>query len=92
MLLPAINHQEGLTMTKEELQLAIQEVMRNEMKSFYVEREQHYQDHCFIKDLRITRDRITSTATKTAVGSIIVAVLTLIVWGAATWVKGLFGK
>ena len=39
-------------MDHESVKKAVAEAMQEQMKDFYIDRETHYQDHEFIKDLR----------------------------------------
>ncbi len=74
-------------MEKEQLKAALKEALQEEVKSFYIEREQHYQDHLFIKELRELFTSIKSTTSRTIVGIVITALIGLIVLGFIFWGK-----
>ncbi len=50
-----------MEMDRVELKAIIAEALNEEIKPFFVEREQHYQDHCFIKSFREWCDDTKST-------------------------------
>ena len=72
-------------MDRDELKGIIKEVIDEGLKPLFIEREQHYQDHLFIRDLREFVDSIKSTALKTIVRVVIVAILGLLAVGFAIW-------
>lgn len=74
-------------MTNEEIKCAVREAIKDEMNVFYVEREQHYQDHEFLKGLREFRDSIKSTSLKTILSLVITALAGLLVFGFIMWGK-----
>ncbi len=53
-----------MEMNREELKAIVAEALNDEIKPFFIEREQHYQDHCFIKSFREWCDETKSTAWK----------------------------
>lgn len=74
-------------MEKEELKDAIKEVLHAEIKPFYIEREMHYQDHQFIKEVREFIGSIKSTTSRTVVGIVVTALIGLVVLGFILWSK-----
>ena len=60
---------------KHEIKQAIKEAFDEEIKPFYVDREEHYQDHMFIKELRGFLDNIKNTTVKVAVKTVVVAII-----------------
>lgn len=73
-------------MTKEELVIAVEIAIENKLGMFLVEREQHYQDHCFTKEFRRNVDKGKFVIGITILGSAVTAVLTLFVWGVISWI------
>lgn len=71
---------------------AIKETFDEEIKPFYIDRERHYQDHLFITDMREWISSIHNTTTKTIVGILITAGLSLLVLGFIFWGKNHWGK
>ena len=61
--------------------------LRTELKSFYIDRERHYQDHQFLKELREWVGNIKSTTLRTLITAIVVAVVGLIAGGFILWSK-----
>ena len=86
-------------MTDKELyKQAIKEAFDEEIKPLYVEREKHYRDHLkmekleykdilFLKEWRELIESIKSTATKTIVKAVVVAIIGLALIGAGVWAK-----
>lgn len=74
-------------MDAKEIGEAVRKALREEIQPFYVERESHYQDHQFVKELRVFLDGVCGTATKTIVGIAITAIVGLIVLGFIFWSK-----
>lgn len=68
-------------MQKDEMKEALREVMQEELKQFYVDRETHYLHHRFITDWMSWLDACKSTVTKAVVGLLVTAALGLMVIG-----------
>lgn len=66
---------------KEDIKTIVREANKEQMADFYVEREQHYQHHEFIKRLMDWSDRISNTAVRSIVHAIIIFILGLILLG-----------
>lgn len=73
--------------TERVVKKATKEALNEEVKSFYVDRETHYQDHQYLKELREWTESIKSTARRTIVKAIVTAIIGLIVLGFAVWGK-----
>ena len=70
---------------KDIIKEAVKEALADEIKRFYVDREQHYQDHLFIKDFRDWCQGIKSTIWKTLAKIVVTIVIGLIVLGFILW-------
>ena len=68
---------------KDVVREVVKESMEETMKSYYVEREGHYQDHLFVRDIRNIFNLVKSNTVKTIV-------LVLITGGVGAIVTGLF--
>ncbi len=68
---------------KEVVRDVVKESMEETMKSYYVEREGHYLDHVFVRDIRNIFGLVKSNTVKTIV-------LVLITGGVGAIVTGLF--
>lgn len=64
---------------------AVKEVLEERLHAFYVERETHYQDHQFVRGLRLWVDGVKSTTVKTFVGIIVAAIVGLLALGFVMW-------
>lgn len=73
---------------KEIIKEAIRELLEEENKSFFVERESHYQDHLFIKDMRDWCEGIKSTFWKTTAKAVVMGIIGLLILGFIFWGKG----
>lgn len=74
-------------MESQEMKKLMAEVIDEKLGPFFVEREQHFLDHTFIKDIRETKDKITSTACGVVTKSGITGLAILILWGIAEFIK-----
>jgi len=68
-------------MDESTVKAAVKEAFKEEMSAFYVEREQHYQDHQFIKELREWCVQTKSTVLKTVVKVVVGGALALLFLG-----------
>ncbi len=73
--------------SREELKAILTEALQDEIKPFFVEREQHYQDHCFIKSFREWCNETKSTFWKAILKGVVLAVGILLVSGFIYWLK-----
>lgn len=64
---------------------AVKEALQEEIKPFYIEREQHYQDHQFITSLRKWCEDTKSTIWRTILRVVVMALLGLMVMGFILW-------
>jgi hypothetical protein len=76
----------------DEIKAAVKEVMDVRMKEFYIDREEHYQDHQFLKGLREWSDGIKSTTIKTLVTLVVTALIGFVVLGFIVWGKKKMGQ
>lgn len=74
-------------MEPEELKKIFKEVLKEEIGPFFIEREQHFLDHEFMKGVRETKDKIISTGCGAVTKSGVAGVIILILWGIAEFVK-----
>ena len=75
---------------KEEVKDAVKESMEETMKSYYVEREGHYLDHVFVRDVRNIFGLVKSNTVKTIITVVVVGLLGAIVTGLIFWGKSHF--
>ena len=54
---------------------AVKEAMREEMQAFYIDRETHYLDHVFLKNVREIIDGCQSAFVKTIVSAVAVLII-----------------
>ena len=66
--------------------------LRAELETFHVDRETHYQDHQFLKELREWVGSIKSTTIRTVVAAIVLAVVGLLIGGFILWGKKNIGS
>ncbi len=76
-----------MDMDRAELKSIVVEALNDEIKPFFVDREQHYQDHIFIKSFREWCDETKSTAWKAVVKGIASIVGLLLIGGFIYWLK-----
>ena len=74
----------------EELKKVLKEAIHAELSIYKVDKEQHYQDHLFLRDLREWYDDIRSSFWKSIVGAIVMAFLGLLLLGFIFWGKANF--
>jgi len=70
---------------KEIIKEAIREFIEEEDKTFFVDRETHYQDHLFISDLREWCEGIKSTFWKTIAKAVVMGIIALLILGFIFW-------
>ena len=68
-------------MTEDQIKNAVKDAIDEKLGHFFIEREQHYQDHQFICSVRTLGDRIKGQACKTSTNISIGAIFTLVLWG-----------
>lgn len=78
-------------MDQEMIKAAMRDVMREELKAFYIDREEHYQHHQFIRNLKGGIDSCQSIIGKVAITSIIGGLVVVLVLGVAQWIKKVVG-
>ncbi|MDP2690163.1 MAG: hypothetical protein Q8P48_08640 [Deltaproteobacteria bacterium] len=74
----------------EELKKVIKEAIHEELGTYKVDKEQHYQDHLFLRDLQEWYDDIRSSFWKSVVGAFVMAFLGLLLLGFIFWGKASF--
>lgn len=74
----------------EELKKVVKESIHAELSLYKVDKEQHYQDHLFLRDLRAWYDDIKSSFWKSIVGALVMAFLGLLLLGFIFWGKANF--
>lgn len=72
-------------MEKEKLKEAMREVLQEEIKPFYIDRETHYNHHQFINELIDWSGKIKGTICKTLTTAITTGIIGLIVLGFILW-------
>jgi len=77
---------------RDELKGIITEVLQTDLiKPYYVDREQHYQDHLFIKAFKDWCDTTKQNIWKTFIRIVVTGAIILIVLGFIFWGKGHLG-
>ena len=66
---------------------AIKEAMKEEMQAFYIDREEHYQHHQFIKGLKTGIEGCQSLVGRITLITIIGGVATVLVLGIVAWIR-----
>ena len=74
----------------EELKKVVREAIHEELGTYKVDKEQHYQDHLFLRDLREWYDDIRSSFWKSVGGALVMAFLGLLLLGFIFWGKANF--
>jgi hypothetical protein len=77
-------------MTRDDLKSAMQEAIREEFGPLFIEREEHFKHHAFLKNFISTADKIRGTACRTVTVGVITAIFTLLVLGFRGWIKEIF--
>lgn len=68
----------------------VKSAIEKELGTYKVLKEQHYQDHLFLRDLREWYDDIRSSFWKSIVGALVMAFLGLLLLGFIFWGKANF--
>ena len=66
---------------------AVKEAMKEEMQAFYIDREEHYQHHQFIKGLKTGIEGSQSLVGRITLITIIGGVATVLVLGVVSWIR-----
>lgn len=66
---------------KEELKLILSGVLEEKNKDFYIDREQHYEDHMWLHEMIKWSNEIKSSVLKCIVKAIVVGVIALLITG-----------
>ena len=73
------------------IKTAVRDVMQEEMKAFYIDREEHYQHHQFIKGLKTGIEGCQSLVGRITLITIIGGIATVLVLGVVAWIKKSLG-
>lgn len=74
-----------MALNEEQLTHVIETALENKLGKFFVEREQHYLDHVFVKDVRETTDKIKGTACGVVTKAGMTGIITLLLYGVWYW-------
>ena len=74
-------------MELETIKDAMRDVMQEEMKAFYIDREEHYQHHQFIKSIKTGVESCQSLVGKVSLVAIVGGLVTVIVLGVVSWIR-----
>lgn len=69
------------------IKTAVRDVMQEEMKAFFIDREEHYQHHQFIKGLKTGIEGCQSLVGRITLITIIGGVATILVLGVVAWIR-----
>ena len=69
------------------IKTAVRDVMQEEMKAFYIDREEHYQHHQFIKGLKTGIEGCQSMVGRITLITIIGGIATVLVLGVVAWIR-----
>ena len=69
------------------IKTAVRDVMQEEMKAFYIDREEHYQHHQFIKSIKTGVESCQSLVGKVSLVAIVGGLVTVIVLGVVSWIR-----
>lgn len=75
----------------ETIKTAVRDVMQEEMKAFYIDREEHYQHHQFIKGLKTGVDSCQSLIGRVSLITVIGGVAVVLILGVVAWIKKSLG-
>jgi predicted phosphoadenosine phosphosulfate sulfurtransferase len=76
----------------ERFEKVIRKIFDERLKDFYIERERHYQEHEFIKELMTWSNSAKSTFWKITIGMITTALIGFTIMGFVVWGKNKIGK
>lgn len=74
-----------IDMSKEELRQVVAEAVHETLQGLYVNRQQHYEDHLFLKDLREFAVTCKSTVLKWVLRFVLSIVTALFILGFVAW-------
>ena len=69
------------------IKTAGRDVMQEEMKAFYIDREEHYQHHQFIKSIKTGVESCQSLVGKVSLVAIVGGLVTVIALGVVAWIR-----
>ena len=76
-----------MTADLDTIKQAVREAMQEEMKDFFIDREEHYQHHQFIKGLKTGIEGCQSLVGRITLITIIGGVATVLVLGFVSWIR-----
>lgn len=79
-------------MTPQDVEAAVGRAIEAKLGQFYIDREEHYADHQFIKAFRRWTDEAKGTVLRAVVKTLVVAGFLLLLLGFIFWGKGYWGK
>lgn len=74
------------------VQRATERAIESKLGQFYIDREEHYADHQFIKAFRRWTDEAKGTVLRAVVKTLVGVAFLLLLLGFIFWGKGYFGK
>lgn len=77
-----------MEMNRGNIKEIIKEALDERIAEFYIDREEHYKDHEFIKSWRCFNDKVVSTAVVATTKIFIISLFGLIVTGFIYWITG----
>lgn len=69
------------------IEKAVQDAIKTELGAYKVDKEQHYQDHLWLKELRVWFQEMQKSFWKSLVGIILLGIFTLLILGFIFWAK-----
>lgn len=69
------------------IKTAVRDVMQEEMKAFFIDREEHYQHYQFIKGLKTGIEGCQSLVGRITLITIIGGIATVLVLGVVAWIR-----
>jgi hypothetical protein len=69
---------------------AVRAAMKEELKLFYIDRKQHYDDHEFIKDVRDSAEKVRGAACKATTYGILALFGGWLLWSFRHWLLEIF--
>ena len=76
-------------MDHDAIKAAVREAIQEDRKDFYIDREEHYQHHQFIKGVKAGVEGCQSIIGKVTLVSVVGGVITVLVIGFVSWIKNI---
>ena len=74
-------------MTPEEITKAVELAIDKKLGQFYIDRETHYQDHLFLRELRKWSEEVKGTVLRTTLKFVVASLIGLLILGFILWGK-----